>query len=273
MMKNLILTETAGLVKKNKLFFIVSCLLDIGFIISFFVLFWQIIYKKIFTIILGISSVMTGLQSASTDLTMQAESYMALARNIEFLSLYSNFIRWLSIFLILLFLSWLVFMGLNFFIAARFVDKKTRFWNYTLKFSLFSLFFYVLSVLSFLLTIYLSVLNSKISLEIFTQGVINVVFVVLLILIKYFFCVSLVKIQKKRIVPAFLDTFKIGVKRIDKVFYVLLFACSLLLLSVGINYLLFKLNVIVSYFGILLILIPSISFARIMYFYGIDKIE
>lgn len=260
-----------GLIRKNKILFTISCFIDLGFIIAFLVACWQIVYKQIFQILSRISELMKNLQNLA--LEEQAAAYEAFAANIEFLGLYSNLIRWLLIFIGVIFLLWIVFQGVNFFLSAKIIDKKTSFWKYIGKFSLFSLFFETLVVLSFWLTVYLSILNSKMVIPIFTQGVINIILIILLVPIHYFCLISLVRIRKKKIIAAFLDTFRVGVKKILRV----LFAYFLVILKLGICllvlFLLSNFNIVLFYLVFLLLFIPIISFSRMMFFYFIEKIK
>ncbi len=267
------LIHVVGLIKKNKLLFVFSSLIDLGCIIAFLYAFWQIVYGKIFQILLGLSEMMKGMQNVYPDLEAQAASYKALAASVEFMRLYSSLTRWLFIFVLVVFLLWVVFQGVNFFLVARMIDRKTKFWKYLGKFALFSLFFYIFEVLSFWLTIYLSMLNSKMIVQVFSQGLVNVVFVILLVVIYYFCLMSLVIMRKRKIITAFIDTFKIGVTKILKVLLAYFSVVVGLVIFLLVTYLLFNLNIVLFYLGFLLLLVPSISFFRILFFHLIEKIK
>lgn len=257
------------LIRKNKLLFTLSSLLDLSFIIAFITIFWQIVYKKIFQILLALSNHLNTLKNLPQDMSQQAAAYQSLASNIEFIALFYSLVRWVIIFALAVFILWIVFQSINFFIAAKILHKKTRFWSYIGKFSLFSFFFYLLIVLDFWLTIYLATLNTKIVLPVFPQAIINIIFLTILIIILYFGFISYSEIRKKKIISSFLNTFKTGFKKKTLIAYVLpllkIAICLLLL------YLLFDLNIILFYIVFLFFFIPSISIARIMFFYFIEK--
>jgi hypothetical protein len=259
-------------VKKNKLLFTLASLLDLGFVITFLMAFWQVVYENIFPILVRLSELMAGLRDLPEGIEGQAGVYNSLASSLEFMALYSDMLRWIFILAVVLFLLFVVFEGLNFFVINRIIDKKTKFLNYLGKFSLFSLFFYVMVVLSFWLSIYLSFLNNKMLIPVFNRVLLNVILIGLLVLIKYFSCLSFVMIRKKNIKNAFLDTFKTGVLKIKDVLKVLISVLFLFFALVLVGYIFIRINIVLFYLGFLLLVVPGISFAKIVYFKGIDRI-
>ena len=260
------------LIKKNKILFAVSAVLDFSFMASF-ILVYYLIMTKVFDIMMRISELMTIMSDIPEELTGQTMAFQALAGNIEFLTLYSSLLRWLLVLMISIFLIWVILEGIAFSIAAKIVNKKKSFWKYLGKFSIFSLFFYVLIVLSFWLTIYLSILNSRIILPLFTQTVITIILVLLLISIKYFCGISLVIINKRKIIPAFIDTFKIGVRNILKILFIYLIIILEFVVCLLLIYLLFNLHILLFFLGVVVWFLPLISFDRLLFFYIIERIS
>lgn len=264
--------EVFALIKKNKLLFAISNLVDLSFL-GIFLFAYYVIMTEIFAILARIMEITNAVSAMPEQITGQAMAFQALAGNIEFLTLYSSLLRWLMILVVTVYLIWNIFQGVNFSVTSIIVNKKSNFWKYFGKFSLFSLIFYVFVILSFILTIYLSLLNTKIILPVFTQTVINVILIVLLLAIKHYFCISTVMISRNGILVAFVDAFRIGTKKILKIIPLCLVIFVSLSLCVLLLYWFFILNVILFYFGILLIFLPLISSLRILFFNYIDRIK
>ncbi|MCK5281796.1 MAG: hypothetical protein KAK00_00135 [Nanoarchaeota archaeon] len=266
------LKKILELITKNKLLFSLSVFIDFISIITFFSVFYPIM-NRVYDLLINLSELTGILSSIPISIEAQSESYINLASSIQFNSLYSELLGWIAILALSVFLVWFIFQGVNAFLAARIIDKKTNFWKYIGKFSLFSLFFYILIILSFSLTVFLSVLNSKIIIPLFTQKVISFILITLLMLISYFWFISLVLIRKKKIVPAFLTTFNLRIKRLTKVFFVYFILMLILDFSLLLIYLSYFIHVILFFVLALFLLLPLVNILRIMFFYFMEKVS
>lgn len=235
-----ILSEAMQIIQKNKKLFVLSSIIDVGFILAFLASFYYVM-KNVFEILQRLLQITNALQTLSPELAENAEAYKALIGNLEFLSLYAELKGWLLILFVSIFLIWIV-EGLSFSLTAKIIDKKIKFWNYYGKFILFSAFFYALSVGSFWLTIFLSMANARIAIPIFTQNLINVIFLILLSIICYFWFISLAEIRNKKIADAFINTFKTGIIRIKKVIFAYLSTLSGLAVGTLVIFFLVNLN-------------------------------
>jgi hypothetical protein len=260
-------TEHIG---RNKGLFSLSCFLDLLFIALVLPIYTYIMVQKMFPIYDTLSRGFQGL-SINSEMTELPDTYTLIAESVKITKLWDELAYWIFVLVISLFLLWIIIEGINFFISTKIVGENNRFLSYYGKFFLFSLFFYGLIILSFVLTIYLSMSNTIMPIPLFTQGIINVILIVLIALILYFGGISLGTIQK-RIFPAFTSTFKIGAKKFKWVilFYlasILIFAVLLFLLSIC-----FLLNFMLFVLIFVFIFIPYLSFSRIMFLYYINRI-
>lgn len=260
-------------IRKNKLLFLKLCILDLGFSVSFLYLFWKIMYGQIFQILTKLSQVITFVPDINAELEQQAASIDALAKSMEFISLYSSLMKWLLLLIVSVFFIVIIFHGASYLLTAKFLDKKLKAWSYLWKFSVLSLVFYLLMVLSFWLTIYLSILNTKMLLPIFTQEVVNVIFIVLLVIINYFWTISLVQVRKEGILQSVKKTFNIGIFHIPRISLIGLEAFLVLAAGGVISYLLYFVYPLLFFPSLILFAIPCLSASRILLFEGIDKLK
>ncbi|GAG24434.1 unnamed protein product [marine sediment metagenome] len=110
-------------------------------------------------------------------------------------------------------------------------------------------------------------------LPIFNPWMVNFILLFLLIIIKYFFFISAVQISRKGIVSAFKATFRIGIMKFKKIIIAYLIASLAVIFSALLIFLLSLISVYIAYPLLLVLFIPSVTFARIMIFYLIDKIH
>jgi hypothetical protein len=267
------LKDIFSIIKNNKLIFALICLLDLTFLVA--LLFSSsLILANMLAISKDIVAFMNSMPPIGPQTADQPESYQAIADMFSTITdSYSALIMSVIILAVSTFVIWLVFQSISYFISSKMLDEKTKFWKYIGKFFLFSLFFYILIVLSFYSTTYLSMANSKIVIPLFSQGIINAILLLLLSIISYFFFISLSLIRAQKIIPAFLGAFKLGVK---KFFYFILIYLAIMLLYfilIFILYSAFFLNIILFYLLILLIFIPVMSLSRILFLYFSEKIS
>lgn len=264
------LSEIFSGLRKNLVLCLVSFVVDLGFVISFFAA-MQLILPKILNLGGQLLSFLQSIQNMPVDYSQQADVINSVLSNAEFWNDFHGFVNWIIIFLVDIILIFLVFQGINFFICAKIFDKKIRFIKYFPKFLLFSLFFYLLCALSLALTVYLITSNSKMPMPLFSQGIINAILEVLLSLIIYFWFISLVAIKDRKILDALLRTFRIGVLKFHIIILIYIACLAIPSLLILIPYLIFGIHL--WFFIILLLLvIPSLGIMRTVFYYYIEKI-
>jgi hypothetical protein len=261
------------IIRKNKLQFTSSCIIDLAFITSFFIVCWHILYKKIYQILLSINVVAANLQAISVDSGQEGLIASALETSSKLIPLESELISWALILALALLIIWIIFQGLNSSIAARIIEKKTAVLHYFGKFCLFSIFFYMLIIGAFWLTIFLSIINSSMIIPIFTQPIINLILISLLLIIIYFWFISLVFAIRSNMKNSFLNTFRVGILKIHKFLLLYIILIALIGITIFILAIIFNLNIIIFYLIALLFFIPLITLARIIFFYFVDKID
>ncbi|MBR9700062.1 hypothetical protein GOV09_06400 [Candidatus Woesearchaeota archaeon] len=255
-----------NVVKKNRLLFSVTSIVDFLYIVVFFIVYFIIMFN-VFNLLLRLSGLMQSIEAPSLDILDSQRPIFS--KSADFLALSSQLFEFLYFLAVVMFVLWIIFQGVNFFLASR-TARKVRFWPYIGKFSLFSLFFYIFVVLSFLLTVYLSMVNSVV--PVITQGIITFVVFVLLIIISYFWFISLVAIQKNKIIPAFLKTFSVGFREFKKIIKTYLLSFMLLLAGLLILAGVFKINMMAFYFTAVFGFVPLISLLRLFFINNIERL-
>ena len=113
--------EVFALIKKNKLLFAISNLVDLSFL-GIFLFAYYVIMTEIFAILARIMEITNAVSAMPEQITGQAMAFQALAGNIEFLTLYSSLLRWLMILVVTVYLIWNIFQGVNIGFLCRVIN-------------------------------------------------------------------------------------------------------------------------------------------------------
>ena len=256
------MNKLISLIKQNKKSFILSVVIDFIFSIVFIISFYMIV-TKVFDILLRMSTML--------DTISDYDALQSISQSVEFFSLYNSLLKWLVILALSLYVIWVVFQSLSFYLGLK-LFRKLKFWDYFKKFCVYSLFYYLIIVGTFILAVYLSILNARLPIPIFPQIVINFIVGIIILITLYFGAITLTAISKYKIVKGCQKTMQIGLKKFKKVAVYFLISVLLLVFAVFVLYLLFKVNIFLLYAGFILLFIPTITFLRISYFYYLQKL-
>ncbi len=260
------------LVKKHKWMFFFCYLLDVSFFTGFIFTFLEIVKDRIFPLLLRISQMLAVLPSDTADLQTQAAAMKTLAANLEFYALFSNLLGWLLVLAGVVLVLVIAFNGPVFSLTARIVSKKVSRLKYLLRFSIISVAFYALILLCFWLTVYLSTLNARMIIALFSDEIISFLFVLLIVLINYFWSLCVVLIMKKGAIASFLDSFRVGVREFFSV--LLVYGKIVLVFGSGalLCFILLQLNEFAFAISLFFVLFPLLSYSRILFFLMMKRI-
>ena len=261
-----------GLVKKSRKNFLLLTAVDAGFIVSFLYVFWTIVYGKLFGILMDISNAINYVPDINAELEAQARAIQEISTSTNFLSLYSSLLYWLMVLIAAVFLIIIVFNGAAFFLTSRIAGSKTG-PSYFLKFTAIAAIFYSLVIFGFWMTVNLSMLSSRLAVPLFGQATINILLVIFLLFVKYLWYVSIVAIAKKKLLESIKSAFKLCFRNPVKVLKIYGESAIVVMAAIGIAYLLYMINIMLLYLGVLLLVLPAISYSRVIFFSAIDKLK
>lgn len=165
-------------------------------------------------------------------------------------------------FIIVLFVLWLIFQGINWFLAAKCVKDKVDFKKYMLNFSAISLLGFLSSCAAAFLIMSLSVKNI-LSQNLANMFFTNIITVVLFAVILYFLFVGYASSHKHNLKEFLKNVFVLGIKDFKNIIFAYL---MLIILFCIIDYmlnLLFAVNSSIALIAGVFILMPLIALSRI----------
>jgi len=182
-----------------------------------------------------------------------------LMQNSQFKQAYHDLLQGIIYFFITMFIIWIVIRSAIWHISYKIIHKKTNWKTNVLKFALFSLFWFVVVAIVFVLYS-ISTGSTATLLPIVGNPLISILMIALFVLIYYFSQISfaLVPVQQ-----SFNKTFAYGVKYAKKFVPVALINAIIvfLALSLPLNWL--QTYPIISLAIIIIISIPALAFARV----------
>ncbi len=254
--------------KKKLPLLISSYFIDLAFIISFFYIYWQIVYVKIFSLLVRLSEITDRLAGISEQTTEKELMQIALETGNRIIPLRTELFIWTGVFLAAIFCLWIIFQGPNFLIASKTIRKTDI--RYLIRFAAISGIFYSIMIILFALTIYLAFIGPSLAVPL-PMDPINWIFMGFTILLAYFCLIALVAAAKKKIWPAITLALHKGTRKALKTIPVFLAAAAGFITVFFILSLLFKANIIVFYLGVFAIFFPWLVLSRILFFRYIDK--
>ncbi|MDO8481327.1 MAG: hypothetical protein Q7S65_05985 [Nanoarchaeota archaeon] len=152
---------------RQKLFFLSSGLLEIGFLAAFLsVFFWAM--QHVYLALRDLSTMTQALEFAS-GLEVQQSAYEALAQSAQFHALYQQLLFWAGMLALSVGLVLVLFQVILFYWSERMLGEKPSFWPFARRcaFILLSGFLSVVGVLA--LTVFLAIWNSYLVIPLFPQ--------------------------------------------------------------------------------------------------------
>jgi len=254
------LKESFDLGKKNINYIVVPILIDIIFLLlvgaaGSFVLEKAIPYLEEFAEINVNAPSLTSMTDAEFTAFLEQSAEKTYLSNQAF----NVFLKFIGI----IFLLWVIFQGLNWFLASKCVNNKTSYKRFMLNFSIISLISLVLSSLIAFLLVSLAVQNIMSQNYFANTFIVNVLTVIFTTIILFFLFVSYSISHKYKLKELLKKTFAIGLKEFKKI---IIAYTTLIILFFIVNYLmqLAYLGGAAALLSVgMLILMPIIALSRI----------
>lgn len=234
-------------IKTNKLYFFIMLFLDFLFILT-------LANVAFFYLTPASESAITLMDSmqdrmASASLSELANFDETLSADTEFMSAYYGLLASIGTFLLMSFLAWLFIKSFAWFFSHRSFMKKIPFLSYFQKFTLLSLFWFILIIAGVFLT---SMAKSLF------LGFGSILFWIYLLILSYFASISFSLIPATK---TFKNTFVYGVTRLKKIGVAFIINVVLIIASLYIIAQVAKLSMLGG-FIVLLLLLPVFVFTR-----------
>jgi len=242
----------------NKRLFLLASFCDALFIASFLIVYVFTMQNAV-PVLQEMSTISNNLGSADV---LNDGSFNTSAA-LQLLELQKSLLKWIFLLFLLLFAAWILFEGLAHWMTWM-QFAKTPF-SYVRKFVFVSLPFYLFIVFAFWLSVFLSSLNAKLFIPLFTQGIVNFFVVMILLVVLYFWFYSLIIIRKKTLKETLLSVLPSGIMNFPKI--MLSYLISLLIMALGLLavVLLKNIDVILFYLG-LIVFVMSVTYSRYIFF-------
>jgi hypothetical protein len=253
--------ESFRLFIKNPLYIVLPVLLDLIFLLSVgasgsFILAKSIPLLEKFASLSSQPISIETMASSSDMSSFLSESMEKTALSNQVLVIFFQFIM---AFVIL----WIIFQGLNWFLASKLVKGQVSLKTFFLNFSAVSLFWSIVSVLGsiFIFRILLNnILNPNNLLNNLTTNIISVIFIAVLL---YFMLISYAISHKYSSKEFFKQIFKTGIKDFKSIITAYVFLIILFLTANFIMQLTAKISPLALFFYGLAIIMPLIAFSRL----------
>jgi|GEM_PF-3870931 len=254
------LKESFDLGKKNLNYIVVPILIDIIFLLlvgaaGSFVLEKAIPYLEEFAEINVNAPSLTSMTDAEFTTFLEQSAEKAYLSNQAF----NVFLQFIGI----IFVLWIVFQGLNWFLASKCVNGKTSYKRFILNFSIMSLMGLILSSLIALLLISMAVQNIMSQNYFANTFIVNVLTALFVAIILYFLFIGYSIAHKYKLKELLKNTFIVGFKDFKKI---IIAYATLIILFLIINYLMqlvYSLGSAVILLVGMLILMPLMALSRI----------
>lgn len=206
------------------------------------------------------------MQKTSLDLLMQEDIQALntqLMQSAKFVSAFHAMLKYVAVFFLALFITWVVLKNINWYIANRIVKKKVVFRSYAKFFALYSVFWFICMIAILLLTTYLMSYSTTTFLPLIGQKTVYFITLFLFAVLAYFAFISYSLIPTVK----FKQVFKLAILKWKELVPAHII---LILIAVFAVYIPFRLALIehnvanwLALFFALLISIPALTYGRI----------
>ncbi len=197
----------------------------------------------------------------TTPLTTNDASAL-ITQQTQIASLLTNIIIVFLQIILAVFALWIIFQGINWFLAVKCVKKKANLKKYSLNFIIINIICVLLTAIIAKFFFEITLKNLLTSTPIVSQSLINIITILILIIILYFLFIGYAISYKYNLKDFLKNIFKIGVKDFKKI---ILAYITLIILFFIANYIvkLFSLSFASMIIAGVIILMPLITFSRI----------
>lgn len=193
----------------------------------------------------------------------------ALLADPTVVSAYNTILGLLGLFFVLLLANWMIFQGINWWIANSMTKKKVPFAAYAWKFITFTLFWFVCLIALLVAFITLTNYASFSVLPLIGQSVVQWAFFIFLALIGYFAAISYSIIPEK----AWKKTWNLGLFRAKQIVPAFIVALLLIFVAGGIATWLTRFHYSISLGWAIIVALPSITLARLYFIDVVNHIK
>lgn len=249
----------------NKKLLPVVVLVDVLFVYAMTRLHFEV-FSRASTLILQLSAMI------SSDVAKAAESAspptLDVLQTPEFINLYNQFLKHITIFMLGALLVWLVCKGITWLVAHKMVEKKVDWKNFALKFFGMTILWFAAFLL--LTIIVLNLIHKAVygAFPLIGQTGTNTVSLIAFWLLAYFVFISYSIVPRQ----AFKNTFIIGVKHWKKLLPVHITSSLVLFVSIATPTLLVNVNVYLPIIFGVFIALPAIAWTRILWVTAINNV-
>jgi len=249
--------NSLDLIKKNPVYFIFSCLIDIGFV--FILLFvYQFFFEKIMDNFINLL-MMTG----RTFYGLAQESLESSILMQQMNSSINNIVWWIIGLIISVYFIYSIFQSASWFFAGKTVDKKLIFWDYIKRFfAVNAVWHIILTVIMYFYVRSVILTNTfKISSGL---DVIETSSFIFIIILSYFSLISYALIAKLSFRESMKKCFIEGFKRFFSLLpFFVVFALVFLFIDLILK-LIFLINDTLMFIAGLIIILPTITYFRVV---------
>jgi len=244
---------------KNRKLLLFTTLIEVMFFY-----FYTNIQQKVFLPLQGRLDIVMqamGEQTANVTESIAPQLDSILLADPTVMAAYNDVLKFLGLFLLLILLNWILFQGINWWLANKIVKKKVDFAQYAKKFIAYTIFWFAALFLLLIFVVLLADYASFGILPLVTTEIVSFLFVFLLLAIAYFSSISYSLIPN----APWKQTWIQGAKNIRTVLPA--FTVSIIILGLAglVAFLLTRVNFSVSLLWVVVVALPSITFARIYF--------
>ncbi len=202
------------------------------------------------------------LQNLATIQTQATDTSAMIAQQTQLASTLTHVILILLQIVLAVFILWIIFQGINWFLAVKCVKKKVNLKKYSLNFIVINIIWILLTAIIAKFFFEITLKNLLSTTPIVSQSLINIITILILIIILYFLFIGHAISYKYNLKDFLKNIFKTGVKDFKKI---ILAYITLIILFFIANYIvkLFSLSFASMIIAGIIILMPLITFSRI----------